>query len=38
MERFTILKLENNKQENYFSLCIKDTKENIGIVLPIRIY
>lgn len=30
MERFTILKLENNKQENYFSLCIKDTKENIS--------
>lgn len=29
MERFTILKLENHKQENYFSLCIKDTKENI---------
>lgn len=29
MERFTILKLENHKQENYFSLCIKDDKENI---------
>ena len=29
MERFTILKLENHKQENYFSLRIKDTKENI---------
>lgn len=29
MERFTILKLENHKQENYFSLCIKDDKEDI---------
>lgn len=29
MERFTILKLEKHEKENYFSLCIKDTKENI---------
>lgn len=29
MERFTILKLEKHEKENYFSLRIKDTKENI---------
>lgn len=30
MERFIILKLENHKQEKYFSLRIKDNKENIS--------
>lgn len=29
MERFTILKLEKHKQENYFSLRIKDGRKNI---------
>ena len=30
MERFTILKLEKHEKENYFSLCIKDDKEDIS--------
>ena len=30
MERFTILKLEKHEKENYFSLCIKDDKEDIA--------